>query len=551
MTIPSHERSELRALLDALCEESITPEQVQRLEELVLTYPEAEACYVQTMSLQADLVAHFSVLPARTEQSLQTRLEPGTTEPAALQQRQPGSRWTWRLWGAFGLAALAASLLLTLAPGLRWFGIRGPEETASEAFDDTVAVLLQAPEAQWETTGLRTRPGAPLRRGWLRLKSGLAHLEFYSGAMVILEGPAEIELLSPTEAYCTRGKLRATVPPQAQGFTIRTPQLDLVDRGTEFGLRVGGKGNTEVHVFHGKVELYDPGSSGAGLEGKALTTGQGLQLDGPGAVRGIEPDPAAFKTAQELAVLSKAELQRRQQEWAMASAAARRDPSVALYYPFQPEQPWSRTLLDQAQGRQQPRDGAIVGSSWVTGRWPGKQGLEFKRVSDRVRIHVPGSFESVTLAAWVRIDALPNKNNSLLMADGWSVGGLHWQIGDDGTIILAVKAPGNTPNAHYHAPAAFGPERFGRWSHLAVVYDRTAGLVTHYLDGRPVAELPVQFDIPLRLGDAQVGNWVPSSSGSKVPIRFLTGCMDELIMYSRALTGREIEQLYADGQPPG
>ena len=37
------ERDELQALLDALCEETITPEQVRRLEEMVLAHPEAEA----------------------------------------------------------------------------------------------------------------------------------------------------------------------------------------------------------------------------------------------------------------------------------------------------------------------------------------------------------------------------------------------------------------------------------------------------------------------------------------------------------------------------
>jgi hypothetical protein len=314
---------------------------------------------------------------------------------------------------------------------------------------------------------------------------------------------------------------------------------------------VGGKAETEVHVFQGRVELYGSGSSEERLAGKPLTTGQGLRLDGPGTVRGIEPDPAAFRTAQEVAALWKAELERRQQEWATASAAVRLDPNVVIYYPFQPQQSWSRTLEDEARGRTAPRDGVIVGCSWVTGRWPGKQGLEFKRVSDRVRLHVPGSFESVTLAAWVRVDALPNKNNSLLMSDAWNEGGLHWQIGDDGTIILAVKAPDNTPNAHYHASRAFSPDRFGRWSHLAVVYDKSAGTVTHYLDGCWVADAPVQFDIPLRIGDAEIGNWIPGSWRARVPIRFLTGCMDELIVYSRPLTGDQIEQLYAHGRPPG
>jgi hypothetical protein len=67
MTRPFRESAELRALLDALCEESITAEQLRRLEELVLNHPEAEACYVQYLSLHADLASHFSGLRAGAE----------------------------------------------------------------------------------------------------------------------------------------------------------------------------------------------------------------------------------------------------------------------------------------------------------------------------------------------------------------------------------------------------------------------------------------------------------------------------------------------------
>src|SRR5207245_11785406 len=94
----------------------------------------------------------------------------------------------------------------------------------------------------------------------LRLKSGLAHVEFYPGAVGILQGPAEFKLVSRTEAYCTRGKLRATVPPQAQGFAIGAPKFDLVDRGTDFGMQVDANQEAEVQVFQGKVELYDSGA---------------------------------------------------------------------------------------------------------------------------------------------------------------------------------------------------------------------------------------------------------------------------------------------------
>src|SRR5262249_61486099 len=125
---------------------------------------------------------------------------------------------------------------------------------------------------------------------------------------------------------------------------------------------------------------------------------------------------------------------------------------------FQNARLWDRTLAERA-GVLPPCDGAIVGCPWVGGRWPGRQALEFKRVSDRVRLHVPGEFESITLAAWVRVDGLPNINNSLLMADGWPPGSLHWQIGANGTLILGVQSSPRGNAAHYHPRHALPPAR--------------------------------------------------------------------------------------------
>src|SRR5262249_34933074 len=135
---------------------------------------------------------------------------------------------------------------------------------------------------------------------------------------------------------------------------------------------------------------------------------------------------------------------------------------------------WSRTLRDEARGRRDPHDGAIVGCAWVAGRWRGKQGLEFKRVSDRVRLHVPGEFDSLTLAAWVRVDALPNRFNSLFMTDGWDDGAPHWHISAEGKIALGVQGPNKKKGANYVTAPIFTPERLGEWTHLAVVHDQGA-----------------------------------------------------------------------------
>jgi hypothetical protein len=537
---PLHDLSELRTLLDALCEETITDEQVRRLEELVLNHPEAEAYYVQAMSQHADLVSHFAALPVPAEHALRARAAGG---------KRSARRTTLRLWVGLGLAGLAAALLLALLPWHRPADVSPKRGPAPEAIDNTVAVLLQAAGAQWEQTGLPVRPGAALPPGWLRLKSGLAQIEFYNGATVLLEGPAELQLISRTQAFCARGKLRAVVPPQAHGFSIGSPKLDLVDRGTEFGMEVGAGGQTEVHVFQGKVELYDPAAGGKEPRHE-LTTGQGVRVDGPGEARPIQPNPAAFQTAQELAVRSQAETKRRQAAWLEASQALRRDPSLLVYYTFEPEPPGGRTLPDLAHGRKEPRDGAIVGCSWVEGRWPGKRALEFKRVSDRVRLNVPGEFDSLTFLAWVRVDGLPNLNDSLFMTDGWEPGAPHWQLRDDGTLILGVQNLDKKRGAHYHAREAITQALLGQWIQLAVVYDRAAGQVSHYVDGQQVSREFVQFDTALKIGNAELGNWNIASHRNATPVRFFSGRMDEFVLFGRALTEQEIGRLYEQGRPP-
>src|SRR5439155_21701025 len=139
--------------------------------------------------------------------------------------------------------------------------------------------------------------------------------------------------------------------------------------------------------------------------------------------------------------------------------------------------------------------------------WPGKQGLEFKQVSDRVRLHIPGGFDSLTLMAWVRVDSLPNRYSSLLMTEGWDEAAPHWHIRQDGKISLGVRGTEQVPAAHYFTSVVFGPERLGQWSHLAVVYDRDGQQVCHYVDGQRVKQTPFKLDIPLRIGDAEIGNW--------------------------------------------
>src|SRR5262249_39714564 len=139
----------------------------------------------------------------------------------------------------------------------------------------------------------------------------------------------------------------------------------------------------------------------------------------------------------------------------------------------------------------------------------------------------------------------------LMMSDGWGEGGLHWQIGEDGKLILGVRGPAaGKLNGHYHAPGVFTAERLKRWTQLATVYDRAKGLVTHYVDGQPVSAVAITVEAPLRVGAAELGNRNVASFSGKQPVRYFSGCMDEFLLFSRALTAQEVERFYAQSRPP-
>jgi hypothetical protein len=87
----------------------------------------------------------------------------------------------------------------------------------------------------------------------LDLASGVVELLLSSGAKVTIEGPARFEATSELEANLEVGKIAAAAPRVARGYTVLTPTAELVDIGTQFGVLVDDRGDSELHVFDGDV----------------------------------------------------------------------------------------------------------------------------------------------------------------------------------------------------------------------------------------------------------------------------------------------------------
>lgn len=117
------------------------------------------------------------------------------------------------------------------------------------------AEVAQVHQCVWEEGGEALPVGGPLFPGQrLQLRRGLVKLTFANGADVILQGPGTLVVDDAGACSLEDGKLSAYVPSQAKGFRVHSGRVTVIDLGTEFGMQVGGKSDTEVYVFDGVVE---------------------------------------------------------------------------------------------------------------------------------------------------------------------------------------------------------------------------------------------------------------------------------------------------------
>ena len=122
---------------------------------------------------------------------------------------------------------------------------------------ETIAILTDTGHCQWGSNNQPTSKGTRLHAGRMELTSGMAELAFVSGVKLTLEGPAVFELVSQDRCRLTSGAVSVHVPPAARGFTIESPNGEVIDFGTEFGMRVKD-GRAFVQVFEGEVEVASP-----------------------------------------------------------------------------------------------------------------------------------------------------------------------------------------------------------------------------------------------------------------------------------------------------
>jgi len=89
----------------------------------------------------------------------------------------------------------------------------------------------------------------------MTLEQGLLNIRFDAGADVLLQAPCEFVLESEGRMSLLSGAASIVVPPAAVGFVVQTPTGIITDYGTEFAVLTRENGETETHVYQGRVSV--------------------------------------------------------------------------------------------------------------------------------------------------------------------------------------------------------------------------------------------------------------------------------------------------------
>jgi Concanavalin A-like lectin/glucanases superfamily/FecR protein len=538
MNLTDKEILELNALCNALVDESINETQKARLSHWLASSADARKFYIRAMGLSASLFSYAGEMQSQ---------EFGRPAPEKIIRLD----WVWRL----GLVAAAACLLIAVS----WYEQRSVETIqtsqknapASAPVAEYIAQLTGSKECQWVNNSLAVQPGGRLYKGQkLELAKGFAEITFDSGAQVVLQGPASLSVDSAWAATLNRGTLKASIPPEAMGFSISNPIVEVVDLGTEFTMFADATGPaTEVLVLKGEVEAQPelPTDQQQPIvlretEARCFTT-SGVSV--------------AHDTPQKIAQLTE---------------------SVPLdhFIPLTDYMHWSFNELDgdvlAADDSGTPfsaadfhlKDAAsgVIVESHGPGHW--QHALQFDGHM-YAKAALPDISENTphTVVFWVKVPRDANLSNAYAMV-AWGVNSKNF--GSHPVHIGWNRNPNQGPvgvlRTDFGGGFALGstPLRDGHWHHIAVVLipgedANTSMQVKQYVDGRLEGEgkpSPPGSEIFTKLSSATSGAvWLGCRLGiDGVRQERFRGELDELFISDRALEPVEIVGLMENNRLP-
>jgi hypothetical protein len=207
--------------------------------------------------------------------------------------RSRGAPWIQGL-SRFAAGLIVAAVLVSFGAGVAtWQVVRASSGgSARAALAEISRTRLAVPPVSGGGADQPLSRGRVLYRGRLAIASGAVELAFVDGPLVILEGPAEIELVAPDRAFLHRGVAVVRPPLAAEEFELETATSRVVGgRGGEFAVKVDAALTTDVQVYRGEALVSAGLGPGGGQYPARVAAGEAVRIR---ARPDAAPEPLEF-----------------------------------------------------------------------------------------------------------------------------------------------------------------------------------------------------------------------------------------------------------------
>jgi hypothetical protein len=513
---PKHLSEEFNELLSVFIDDKITEEQSNRLAEIIESDPDARTAYLDQCRMHATLAWEHGVLGGMSfpEDNSETIIEvPG------LPFR---SKWKRPL-------AIAASL--TLFASIIWTSVIPAVQEHNWKSGEVVGKVSRKSGGHLKVANLdiTLTQGDTLRIGEYELTEGLAQLNLENKVRVVLEAPVRFNLKSTKLIELHNGKLSAHVSPEGLGFIVETPNAQVVDFGTEFGVEVDSENQCEVHVFEGVVEVK---SFDSVEEPVRLFTDQATRVDTfAGEPQGIVIAPERFVRSFEEPIRP------------YSTEVRLLDP--ALYYRMKISDD-ALTLEDKsgnnAHGQlvRGPNTKCVYGTGKIGAciRLNGPKGETYAVVPN----YPKAQDNQLSVVAWVKADSRPRWATVAKNWNGNEIG--QFRLGlfhDQGGLEAQIReASGEVVQVKDSEPFALG-----EWQHVAMVAD--GQYLRLYRNGVEIDRKPYSTITAPTIQRLTIGaRLLPDIKKQTIsPGAFWDGRIDELAIFNHGLTQENIQRLFA------
>jgi hypothetical protein len=384
--------------------------------------------------------------------------------------------------------------------------------------------------------------GSYLKPGIISQPAGWMTLQTFKGVSVTLDAPFELALSSShNRIRLNHGRARVRVPEGAEGFLLESPAFDILDLGTEFAAKVNDDGTGTCRVFEGKADVSLLDSIGEVKRTRRLAASESVRISPANqdlqVIEEKDDDYPGFKLPPRPGLKLPS---------SYAADVMRMAP--VGYWRFE-------SLSNGVVANEVP--GAIrlqaAGGATIAAEADGNHSGELTRINQSEYFQIPNKTQPMLQAdfsislfaqfAWLQNFAMISATRYDEAVQG------HSFLLQSYAAFRSPTHKGTALNAVLRNPPAWdgGVELFSnarlrplQWHHIATT--RSKDTVTLYLDGEVVARESVG-NMPLDCRQIYVGRLNANPDQSRMEARGLVGHIDELAIFTRALTDEEVRRL--------